>query len=155
LANCLGLKKIKPFLKTSSELSAFGQEKQNYLGRIGICEKTSVKEFALFVKERLNCNGVRFSECGRPVEKVAVIGGSGGSFYIDALKAGADTLVTGDCKYSSFLPAKELGLNIIDAGHFATENAVLLPLKDMLSKNFNEIHFEIAKTNIDCVEYLQ
>lgn len=55
------------------------------------------------------------------VEKVALMGGSGGSDIETAKSAGADVYVTGDVKHSQFLHAQAIGLNMIDATHFHTE----------------------------------
>lgn len=50
----------------------------------------------------------------------------------DALWAGADTLVTGDCKYSAFMDAAEKGINLIDLGHFETEQIIVPVIADYL-----------------------
>ena len=78
--------------------------------------------FAAFVKRVLSCPGVRFSDAGKHVRKVAVGGGSCGSEIGDVIAAGCDTFVTADLKYNHFEEAKYRGLNLIDAGHFETEN---------------------------------
>ena len=48
------------------------------------------------------------------------------------LAAGCDTFVTADLKYNQFEEAKYRGLNLIDAGHFETEN----PVCDVLERDF-------------------
>ena len=57
----------------------------------------------------------------------------------DALKAGCDTFITSDLKYNQFLDARELGINLIDAGHFPTENVVLPTLVEWLVKGFPDL----------------
>jgi putative NIF3 family GTP cyclohydrolase 1 type 2 len=59
------------------------------------------------------------------VRRVAVLGGSGTSAVPDALRAGADVLVTGDVRHHVALDALELGLALVDAGHHATEVAAM------------------------------
>jgi dinuclear metal center YbgI/SA1388 family protein len=93
------------------------------LGRIGRLETpVTLEKFAHACKERLGCAGLRM--VGAPdarAQRIAVCSGSGGSAMFAAKFSGADTMVTGDLKYHEAQTAVELGLNIIDAGHFATE----------------------------------
>ena len=67
------------------------------------------------------------------VERVAVLGGSGGSFVRDAAASGADAYVTGDLDYHDALLAEALGLVAVDAGHAATELPSLAPLAERLA----------------------
>ena len=71
---------------------------------------------------------------GQRVERVAVLGGSGGSFVREAAASGADAYVTGDLDYHDALLAESLGLIAIDAGHAATELPSLAPLARRLAK---------------------
>lgn len=66
------------------------------------------------------------------MRKVAVGGGSCGSEIDAVLAAGCDTFVTADLKYNQFEEAKYRGLNLIDAGHFETENPVCEVLERIL-----------------------
>jgi dinuclear metal center YbgI/SA1388 family protein len=68
------------------------------------------------------------ADAGGRVERVAVLGGSGGSFVPEVAAAGADAYVTGDIDYHDALLAESLGLTVIDAGHAATELPSLAPL---------------------------
>ena len=95
--------------------------------------------FAAQVKEKLGSNGVRYVDAGKPVCKVAVGGGSCSSSMKDALAAGCDTFVTADVKYDGFLDAKAMGLNLIDAGHYPTENVVCPVLVDWLKEGFSDV----------------
>lgn len=102
-------------------------------------EAVALVEFAALVKEKLGANGVRFVDAGRPVHKVAVGGGSCSSSLKDVFAAGCDTFVTADIKYDSFLDAKALGLNLIDAGHYPTENVVCPVLVSWLKEGFPDV----------------
>ena len=108
------------------------------IGRVGLPHKPglSAAEYAAFVKRRLGAASVRCTDSGKSVTKVAVGGGSCGSMLEDAVKAGCDTFVTADVKYDTFLQAKALGLTLMDAGHFATENVVCPSLVNFLTENF-------------------
>ncbi|MDF2686679.1 MAG: Nif3-like dinuclear metal center hexameric protein, partial [Clostridia bacterium] len=125
------------------------------IGRWGsLSNQTTVKEFALKVKELLNSNVVRYVDGNRYVKNVAVITGAGGSDYKTALLCGADTLVTGDAKYHTFLDAYEIGFNIIEAGHFSTENIILPVLKKKIENKFPEIEVIISKKHRDIIKVI-
>ncbi len=70
----------------------------------------------------------------RRIERIAVLGGSGGSFLREAAASGADAYVTGDLDYHDALLAESLGLVAIDAGHAATELPSLEPLAQRLAE---------------------
>jgi dinuclear metal center YbgI/SA1388 family protein len=65
--------------------------------------------------------------------RVAVVGGSGGSFIAEVAASGAGAYVTGDLDYHDALLAESLGLAAIDAGHAATELPSLEPLARRLA----------------------
>ena len=115
-----------------SDLKMLTEEK---IGRIGTlkCEIPLV-EFTHSVIELLGCNGLRYVDAGRPVHRVAVGGGACGCYIPQAIAAGCDTFVTSDLKYNDFLDTE--GLNLIDAGHFPTENVVCPALQDRLTEAF-------------------
>lgn len=55
------------------------------------------------------------------VETVAIVTGSGSDFVEDAAVAGADVLITGESKHSTYHLAREVGVDILLGGHYATE----------------------------------
>jgi len=67
------------------------------------------------------------------IRRVAVLGGSGGSFVREVASSGAEAYVTGDLDYHDALLAESLGLAAIDAGHAATELPSLEPLAERLA----------------------
>lgn len=120
------------------------------IGRVGTLNTSApldAKTFAEKVKRDLNASGVRYMDAGKPVCRVAVGGGSCGSMLHDAAAAGCDTFVTADVKYDVFLEAMELGINLLDAGHFATEDIVIQPLADMLQAAFPQIFVTKSTTH--------
>jgi dinuclear metal center YbgI/SA1388 family protein len=113
------------------------QGKATGLGRIGKIEPVSLQDFIFDVKKQLNINAV--NAVGRPeqrIGKVAVCGGSGASLMLQAKASGADVLVTGDVKYHDALEAAALGIAVIDAGHYATEQPVVAVLASYLQEHF-------------------
>lgn len=111
------------------------------IGRVGMVHQSglSAAQYAAFVKEQLSAASVRFVDTGRPVERVAVGGGSCGSMLADAAAAGCDTFVTADVKHSQYLEARAMGINLMDAGHYATENVVCGPLARQLAQRFPQL----------------
>ena len=87
------------------------------------------------------------------MHKVAVGGGGCASGLYDALLAGCDTFVTSDIKYNDWWDAKEQGLNLIDAGHFHTENPVVSMLAEKIAAAFPEVEVKISENHWDCVKY--
>ncbi len=136
LACALGLENIQVFLTDGTD----AQGRPYGLGRVGeLHQPTSLSTFAEQVKFALRAGGVRCVDGGRPVAKVAVGGGACGGCLQDAWRQGCDVLVTSDVKYDVFLEAKALGMSLIDAGHYPTENVVLPKLREVLETAFPEL----------------
>ena len=123
------------------------------LVRCGTVERQSLPEFAAFVKKTLNCPGLRYVSGGGTVQKVAVGGGSCIEMAELALEAGCDTFVTGDVKYHEFLNTAARGMNVVDAGHFETENPVIHMLRAKLQAKFPEIEF-LLSAHRDAIRFL-
>lgn len=114
-------------------------------GRMGRLQKpVPFAEFLALCKDKLQTRGLRYYDAGRPAEHIAVLGGSVGSSLIEAWQAGCDTYVTADVKYSVFLQARELGINLIDGDHFCTENPVIPVLAQKLREAFPETLFIVS-----------
>ena len=121
--------------------------------RCGQVQEQTLQDFLQNVKDQLGCKGLRYVDGGRPVRRVAVGGGSCASGMLDALDAGCDTFVTADVKYNQFWDAQDLGLNLIDAGHFHTENPVVAVLAAKLQAAFPEIEVKISESHADCMKF--
>jgi len=123
-------------------------------GRVGeLPAAMDMPAFLVHVKTALKGNGLRYHDAGRPVRKVAVCGGSGGSMIADALRRGCDTLVTADVKYDQFLTAKECKLNLIDADHYCTENVVVPVLAEMLTARFPELAVAVSRRHRQTAQF--
>lgn len=117
-------------------------------GRVGrLLESMALSDFLPYVADRLHANGLRYVDGGRPVQKLAVCGGSGGSMLDLAAQMGCDTFVTADVKYDRFLAAKELGVNLIDADHFCTENVIIPVLYEKLRAQFPALTFAVSRVH--------
>lgn len=123
--------------------------------RQGEVKKQSLAEFLSFVKEALDCDGLRYVSGGREVCHVAVGGGSCGSELQDACLAGCDTFVTADVKYNQFHDAESLGVNLIDAGHFHTENPAVMVLAEKLQEAFPETEVIFSREHRDPMAFFR
>ena len=127
---------------------------ENYgLLRCGTVAEQPLSIFLASVKEKLRCDGLRYVDGGKPVHKVAVGGGSCADEMKAALAAGCDTFVTADVKYNQFRTAYELGLNLIDAGHFYTENPVMPVVAGKLAAQFPDVEVVFSKKHTDCMKF--
>lgn len=116
------------------------------LGRIGrLAQQASLGEFAARVKDFLGCDHLRLIGADQmPVRKVALCGGSGAFLLQTAHRQGADVLVTGDVKYHEARQAEELGIALIDAGHFATEQLMIEQVTQSLQAAARQLNWGVA-----------
>ncbi|MBR2413790.1 MAG: Nif3-like dinuclear metal center hexameric protein [Clostridia bacterium] len=100
--------------------------------RIGTLEnEMSAKEFARFAAEKLQ-TAVRTTCPDKMVKTVAVCGGAGSDYYMEAAMNGADMLLTGEVKHHEFLAADALGFSLAAAGHYETEVIAMTALAEKL-----------------------
>lgn len=137
-----------------SDVSYLGGGQSGKLGRIGslACPK-DIADYANEVKRALCANGIRFAQCGKKCQRVAVGGGSCGDLIALARDMGADTFITADLKYHMFKAARENKINLIDAGHFATENLICVKFREILNNEFPELDVKISDKNNDPTEF--
>ncbi len=97
------------------------------LGRIGrLAEQANLGELATTIAQQLGCSDIRLvGDPARKISTVAVCSGSGASLLHDAVRAGADLLLTGDVKYHEAREAELQGIAVLDAGHFSTEQLMV------------------------------
>ncbi len=131
------LQKAHPYEEVAFDLYPLANQRSDVgLGRIGVLEKPlDLPAFANQVKQALGVEHLRLAgQCAGLVKKVAVCGGSGASLISNALRTGADCLVTGDIKYHDAQRARAEGLALIDAGHFGTEILMVQQLSAKLKR---------------------
>ena len=149
LASALGLEEIQVIDPMGVDEN--GQEWG--LLRKGAVQEQALSDFLPTVKTALGCEGLRYVDGGKPVRTVAVGGGACASELMDAYHAGCDTFVTSDVKYNQFWDAKDLGMNLIDAGHFYTENPITACLAEKIAAKFPEVTVKISETHRDCMKF--
>lgn len=145
LAQKLGLADISiPYpVGTNEQGEAYG------LLRMGCVQKHNLEQFLQTVKTALNCPGLKYIGSGKPVQKVCVGGGGCGGELKAAAKAGCDTFITSDLRYNMFRDAYDLGINLIDAGHYYTENPVCAMLSEKLQAAFPKIQVKLSENHTD------
>ena len=121
--------------------------------RMGDVPEQPLDAFLNRVKTLLGNEGLRYVDGGKPVRKVAVGGGSCAGGMREVVAAGCDTFVTADIKYNQFWDARDLGLNLIDAGHFHTENPVVAVLAKKIAAAFPEVEVKISENHCDCMKF--
>lgn len=125
-----------------SDVETFGDD---CLGRIGHLEReTSIEEFSERVKSALGIERLIVSDAYNPVYTVALVGGDGKAYVKDAVEMGADTYLSGRIGYNVMEEACEMGINLIEAGHYATEFPVTSFFAHLLEKINPDLNIEIV-----------
>lgn len=141
--------KAHPYEEVAYDLYKLENKGKNYgLGRLANLEKSmSLESLANFIKEKLNMKHIRVvGDLNSKINKVAVVTGSGSSYTKSAKKRGAQVLITGDLKYHEAQDALDMGMNIIDCGHFESEYM----FKDVMKEFLNEkIDIDVIFSDID------
>lgn len=115
------------------------------IGRIlKISEEMNLGQVIERVKEKLNLKTLRFSgDLNKSIKTIAFINGSGEEFMEAAYKQGADLVITGDTTYHYVADYSEMGLGIIDVGHFYSEWPVFMELSEKVSDKVSPFGVEI------------
>ncbi|MBR0278175.1 MAG: Nif3-like dinuclear metal center hexameric protein [Clostridia bacterium] len=120
----------------------------------GTVQNCSFSKLIEMVKHRLGIKSVRYvGEKETEICKVCVIGGSGGDFITDVKESGFDALVTADIKYHQAQTADSIGLCVIDAGHFETENPVIYKIAEYLHGLYKDIEIITSLRNKSYIKY--
>ena len=135
LCEILGIKDAVPF-------------GEGFIGRIGtLDEELTMEDFSYLLKGLLYADGVRIADACIPVKRVAVVGGDGKDFVKDAIASGADTFVSGRLSYNLMAEAEEMGINLVETGHFFTEQPVTSFFQQLLMRMDIELYVEIRDSN--------
>jgi len=125
------------------------------IGAIGtLPEPEDELSFLEQVKVLLGNGVIRHSELrGKPIQKVALCGGSG-SFLIQAAKSQrADLFITADIKYHDFFLAEQK-IILADVGHFESEQFTCEIFRDILMKNFPTFALHLSEHSKNPIQYL-
>lgn len=124
-------------------------------GLLGLLPKPMPeKDFLLHVKSALRAGCVRHTALlNRPVQKIAVCGGSGSFLLPEALRAGADAYVSADFKYHEFFDA-DRRLLIADVGHYESEQFTVELLYNIIREKFPNFALHLTEQSTNPVFYL-
>lgn len=137
------------------EVKGFRDGEEYGYGKIcTLSSPCTAKELAKKAKDAFGTACVRYVDGKKPVLRVAVCSGSGGSLIDLAVSKNCDGYITGDLKHDHFISAENSGLTVIDAGHFYTEAIFAKFLSEKLLKRFPEAEFIVGESNRDVVNYL-
>lgn len=125
LAAALGFKNAAP-------LSDFGEAE---MARVAQIDALSGEQLAKLCTDKLS-TAVKLADSGKLIKKVALCGGAGSDFLHYAAETGCDAYITGEAKHHEYFEAKAIGITLIEAGHFETENPVVAVLAEKVRNNF-------------------
>lgn len=139
LGNLLGIDDIAPM-----------QGDETHICRVGNLKvPMTCAEFADNAARLLKIDKRHFSFSGNADETVSKVGwctGSGAEFLDLAVDAGCDLFITGDVKYHTAQHARELGMNLLDCGHYGTEHIFCENMASKLDKFYN---LDIIQSRVD------
>ena len=138
LAEQLGMKDLQVFLPEEAAGEGTG------LGVTGtFSEKMDREALIEIVKDRIGQRHPRYNNVNGCYEKAAVVSGAGGEFFREAKQAGIGVLITGEAKYNHFIDAAQMGILLIEAGHFETERMFIEKMAAHLTEYFKNEEIEI------------
>ncbi len=141
-----GVNDILASLFELNDVTYFGEDD---LGRVGtLKEELELDEFLELVKTTLGCDAVRYADGYNMVSRVAFVGGDGKDYVKSAIEAGADTFVSGRLSYNVMEEASELGINLIEAGHYFTEAPITNFFADLVASFDGNAYIEIIDSNM-------
>ena len=136
LADILGIKDVRPF-------------GEGNLGRIGVIDEAmDLQDFAYRVKQLCGSDVIRYADGFSDVHTVALVGGDGKGYVKAAIDEGADTYISGRIGYNVMEEAPEMGINLIEAGHYFTEQHITEFIRELLTSFDPNLYVEIADSNM-------
>lgn len=130
LARELGLESLAPF-------GRYHGIEIGWMGQVDL----SLADLARVLEERVGAAPRIISQGPARPQRVAVVTGAGSDFLPEAHERGVDTFITGEVPHHTYFDAEELGINLILAGHYATETVGVEALGEHLRDRFG-LEFE-------------
>lgn len=155
-----GVIKAHPYEEVAYDVIPLKNKGEQYgLGRIGTLEESmSLKSFIQYVKKAFNLQHLRVSgNLDKNIKRVAVVGGSGEKYIQSALYKKADVYITGDISFHFAQDAIEMGIPVIDAGHYIEQimkSGTKNYLEKMLARSSIKVDVMESKMNTDPFQYL-
>ncbi len=141
--------------KNAPVLDVIHQDKNIGYGRIAYLDfEISADGLAEKAKTVFSAQGVKYVDGGKSIKSVAVSSGAGNDEVYNCIKMGIDAIITGDVKHHGFVDARNAGVTVIDAGHYATENIIVGVLKQKLAAHFPEADIFEPESNAEICRYI-
>ena len=139
IANLLGLTNQKPFFKVDEQ----------YYGVSGELE-IDIKILEQNITKKIGSLLAAHNFGSKVTKKIAIVSGSGCDAIHFMKQKNIDTLITGTPKHNAFYDAKELKLNVLYAGHYATEVFGVNAISEKLKNQYNELNMQFidSTTNL-------
>jgi len=147
-----------PYEEPAYDLFPLRNEGKKFgLGRIGTLQTPmNLKEYSEHIKKTLNLSGLRVvGDLAKEIKKVAVLGGSGEKYIQAAKEQGADVYITGDMTFHPAQEAWEMGLAVIDAGHYI-EKVMKKATKTFLDEKLTETKVKVivSRTSTEPFQFI-
>lgn len=121
-----------------TEIEWWGEAYGTPLGVVGkLAAPVPIDQFARQVDSALDTHTRTLKAGTQSVQKLAILSGFGADRVGEVASLGADTYLTGETSHQNFYAAYDHGINVIFAGHYATETVGVQALGDHLSEKFN------------------
>jgi dinuclear metal center YbgI/SA1388 family protein len=126
----------------TADLAPFGLHRGQPIGFLATLPGDGLPAQELFARVgKITHRDPLVFEAGPPrVRRVAIVSGAGADYTQDAAAAGADALLTGEPAERSMALARESGIHVIAAGHYATETFGVKALGAHLAERFDLRH---------------
>ncbi|WP_249871078.1 Nif3-like dinuclear metal center hexameric protein [Oceanobacillus saliphilus] len=147
-----------PYEEVAYDIYPVISEGKSYgIGRIGTLKAPmELRELCGHVKKVLDVPALRLTgNLDRKVSKIAVLGGSGEKYIQIAKQKGADVYITGDMSFHIAQEAEQMGLSVIDPGHYV-EKVMKKATKEYLNRQFKQEKMEIiiSETNTEPFKFM-
>lgn len=142
--------KVHPYEEPAYDIIPLEQTgRQNGIGRVGVLtEETTLGEYALKIKKALGLDAIRVvGDLDKKITKVGICTGSAVEYMKKVKAAGAQVFITSDMRYHESQKALDLGLALIDATHFASENIIVPTLCNMIKEACPSIKVVASKVD--------
>lgn len=128
------------------------QSDESGICRIGFVDgECSINEYIEQISSWLKIDKayMKFTGClDDEVSKIGICTGAGAEFTDLAFAEECDLFITGDVKYHQAQKAKEMGLNLLDIGHFGSEKIFTENMASFLRKN-TDLEIIESKTDLN------
>jgi len=138
------VRQAHPYEEPAFDFFVLRSANEQPLGRVGtLREPMSLTDLAALVDQTLVTRSWTWGDPRSKVKKVGIMGGAADSAWMDAQRASADVLLTGEVKQQTGLEASESGMKMIAAGHYQTEHPGSAALRDRMQAAMPEIDWHL------------